>query len=561
LSAFLNCDEVSPDKPDEKMLLRIDMKTVLPANFANFVIRYFTPVAIAALAALFAAPTPSTAQMASPAELRTSRALEAVRANPLELEAFLVEMPKGTDLHNHLTGAIYAESLIRDAAEDQLCVNPSALAFTKPDQKSNDTTKGPACENGNVPATQALKDQHLYDALIDSFSMRSFVPTTGTSGHDHFFDSFNRFHGTSERHKGEWLYEVATRAAAQNIQYMELMETPPFNRSAAAAHEVGWYPDLAKMREVLLAKLGDGLNQDRADDLAFFTDAEATRDKLAHCGQPDAQPACHVTQKFIYQVLRGFSKEQVFAQTLLGFETISADPRRIVGINFVMPEDSRVSMADFEEQMKMLDYLHSVYPKVHITMHAGELAPGLVPYEGLCCHIHWAVELGHAERIGHGVDIMHELDSYKLMDIMANNHVMVEIALSSNDLILGISGKDHPFPIFRKHNVPVSLSTDDEGVSRIDLTHEYVRAVETYNLRYADLKQMIRTGMEHSFQQGESLWAARDVFKAVVASCAKDQLCAEKPSPSCATFLKSSEKATQQWDLEARFRQFESTHQ
>ena len=291
------------------------------------------------------------------------------------------------------------------------------------------------------------------------------------------------------------------------------METPPFNRSAAAAHEVGWYPDLAKMREALLAKLGDGLNQDRADDLAFFTDAEATRDKLAHCGQPDAQPACHVTQKFIYQVLRGFSKEQVFAQTLLGFETISADPRRIVGINFVMPEDGRVSMADFEEQMKMLDYLHSVYPKVHITMHAGELAPGLVPYEGLCCHIHWAVELGHAERIGHGVDIMHELDSYKLMDIMANNHVMVEIALSSNDLILGISGKDHPFPIYRKHNVPVSLSTDDEGVSRIDLTHEYVRAVETYNLRYADLKQMVRTGMEHSFQQGESLWAARDVLQ------------------------------------------------
>jgi adenosine deaminase len=541
-----------------KNFTRIDMTIPLRPGFYT---RCLAPLALATFITLVATTAPVAAQVIAPAELRTSRALDAVRANPLELEAFLVDLPKGTDLHNHLTGAVYAETLIRDAAEDQLCVNPTTFSFIKPDTKPSDAAKGPTCESGNVPAAQAFKDQHLYDELIDSFSMRSFVPTEGTSGHDHFFDSFNRFHGTSERHKGDWLYEVATRAAAQNIQYMELMETPPFARTAAAAHEVGWYPDLAKMRVALLAKLGDGLKQDLDDDLKFFTEAEETRDKLAHCGQPDAQPACHVTQKFIYQILRGFSNEQVFAQTLLGFETISADPRRIVGINFVMPEDGRASMANFEEQMKMLDYLHSIYPKVHITMHAGELAPGLVPYEGLCCHIRWAVELGHAERIGHGVDIMYEHEPSTLMDEMAKNHVMVEIALSSNDLILGISGNHHPFPLYRKHNVPVSLSTDDEGVSRIDLTHEYVRAVETYNLRYADLKQMIRTGMEHSFQQGESLWQTRDNFKSAASACAKDPLGAEKPSSTCSDFLKSSEKATQQWELERRFREFESTHQ
>lgn len=527
----------------------------------KLVARCATAIAVAVLGTVFAAPAP--AQVLTPAELKTSKALENVRANPLELEAFLTEMPKGTDLHNHLTGAVYAETLIRDAAEDQLCTDPSALAFTKPEQKSKNDAKGPACQAGNVPASQAFKDQHLYDALIDSFSMRSFVPVTGTSGHDHFFDSFNRFHGTSERHKGEWLYEVATRAAAQNIQYMELMETPPFGRSAAAAHEVGWYPDLDKMREALLAKLGDGLKQDREDDLAFFKEAEQTRDKLAHCGTPEAQPACRVTQKFIYQVLRGFPKEQVFAQTLLGFETIIADPERVVGINFVMPEDGRESMADFEEQMKMLDYLlkQDRYKNVQVTMHAGELAPGLVPYEGLCCHVHWAVELGHAKRIGHGVDIMHEKDPDTLLKKMADDHVMVEIALSSNDLILGISGKDHPFPIYRKHNVPVSLSTDDEGVSRINLTHEYVRAVQTYGLRYADLKQMVRTGMNHSFQQGDSLWQNFDAFKAVVAACAKDPLGGEKPSQTCLDFLNSNAKAKQQWELEWRFHEFESaTH-
>jgi adenosine deaminase len=246
----------------------------------NFITRCFAP---AAVAALLGAPvfTSTAAQTLSPTEARSSRALDAVRANPLELEAFLVDLPKGTDLHNHLTGAVYAESFIRAAIEDQLCVNPSALAFAKPEHKSDDPAKGPSCDTGNVPAAQTSKDQRLYDALIDSFSMRSFVPVTGTSGHDHFFDSFDKFHGTSERHKGDWLYEVAGRAAAQNIQYQELMETPPFGRVATAAHEVGWNPDLPKMREALLAKLGKGLEQDRDDDLAFFKEAEQTRDKRA----------------------------------------------------------------------------------------------------------------------------------------------------------------------------------------------------------------------------------------------------------------------------------------
>ena len=41
-----------------------------------------------------------------------------IRDDPLALLAFLREMPKGGDLHNHLSGAIYAESYLRWAAED-----------------------------------------------------------------------------------------------------------------------------------------------------------------------------------------------------------------------------------------------------------------------------------------------------------------------------------------------------------------------------------------------------------------------------------------------------------
>jgi adenosine deaminase len=277
--------------------------------------------------------------------------------------------------------------------------------------------------------------------------------------------------------------------------------------------------------------------------------------------------ACQVEIRYIYQVLRGFPPGQVFAQALLGFETVEQSlaangPEShnggFAGINFVQPEDGFISMRDYTLQMKMLNYLHSVYPKVHISLHAGELAPGLVPPEGLRFHVRQAVDMGHAERIGHGADVMYEDDAPALLTELAHKHVMVEINLSSNEGILGIKGADHPFANYRAAHVPVALSTDDEGVSRIDITHEYVRAALDYHLTYQDLKQLARTGMEHDFLPGASLWAAPDVFTIAVAPCKGQSLGQEKPSTACKDFLGTSEKAAAQWELERRFRAFEA---
>ena len=489
------------------------------------------------------------------AELRTARAFEAARSNPLDLRALLVRMPKGADLHYHLTGGIYAETFIRAGADDGLCVDLASFSFTKPADGPQSAPPQPVCADKKVPAAKAFSDQHLYDALVDAFSMRSFVPTAGVSGHDHFFDTFAKFGGVSDRHNGEFLDETAARAASQNEQYLELMQTPDFGHTATIARQLGWHDDMPKLRSDLLA---GGLRDDIAVASATIDSEESARGKIEHCGQPQEAPACKMTIRFLYQVLRGFPKEQVFAQTLLGFEVASADPR-FVGINYVMPEDGTTSMADYAPQMKMIGYLHGLYPKVHITLHAGELAEGLVPPDGLCCHIRLAVEDAHAERIGHGVDVMHEDRPYELLKEMAAKHVMVEVNLTSNDVILGVTGNDHPFPIYRRYHVPVALSTDDEGVSRIDLTHEYVRAVDTYHLSYADLKQMVRTGLEHDFLPGASLWREPDNFSRPVAACAQETPGMEKPSAACATFLKSSEKARQQWELERRFREFEAS--
>jgi adenosine deaminase len=503
-----------------------------------------------AAVALFELRAQTAAVHAPEQELRAARAYNAaVQAGPPALTAFLTGFPKGADLHVHLSGAVYAESFIRAAGEDGLCIDPAALKFTKP-----------PCTAPQVPASEVSKDQALYDKLVDAFSMRSFVPSSGFSGHDQFFATFARFGGLGKKHIGEWVDEVAGRAAAQNEQYLELMETPPFEHAATIAHDIGWIPDLPKLRDALLAR---GLRDEVFADTEDVRTAEILRKQLEHCDSgAAAAPACGVEVRYIYQILRENAPEIVFAQTLLGFETIQASMNAhadgYVGINFVQPEDGFISMRDYTLQMKMVEYLHSVYPKVRITLHAGELTLGLVPPEGLRFHIRQAVELGHAERIGHGVDVMDEDDAPSLLRELAQKHVMIEINLSSNEGILGVKGDQHPFPDYRAAHVPVALSTDDEGVSRIDITHEYVRAALDYHLTYADLKLLARTGMEHNFLPGDSLWADRDVFIAPAVACKGQTLGAANPGPACKAFLEASEKAAAQWALERRFRDFEA---
>jgi adenosine deaminase len=251
-------------------------------------------------------------------------------------------------------------------------------------------------------------------------------------------------------------------------------------------------------------------------------------------------------------VLREFSKEQVFAQVLAGFMLASTDPR-VVAVNFVQPEDGQTAMRDYRLHMRMMDFAKHVYPNVHVTLHAGELASGLVPPEGLRFHIREAIETGHAERIGHGVSVMYEKDSLGLLELMRQRHIAVEIALTSNDVILGVKGKDHPFPVYRKYGVPVTIATDDEGVSRTHLTQEYQRAVLTYGLSYADLKDIVRNGLEYSFLPGTSYWSDGR-YRVPQRACA-----AGSESRACRSFLAGSEKARVEFDLENRLRRFEGS--
>jgi adenosine deaminase len=239
-----------------------------------------------------------------------------------------------------------------------------------------------------------------------------------------------------------------------------------------------------------------------------------------------------------------------------GFALANDPHSKVVALNLVQAEDGLASMQNFSLHMQMLQFLRSMYPRAHLSLHAGELAPGLVPPDGLTFHIRDSVMTARADRIGHGVDLLHENEPYDLLKEMARRNVMVEICLTSNDSILGVSGAQHPLATYLKYGVPVALATDDEGVSRSEISREFLRAAEDQGLGYLQLKTMARNSLQYAFIPGSSLWSDAKRFVAVP-QCTQDVGAMKLITVACRQFVDSNEKANLQLKLEVAFRDFE----
>src|SRR5258708_5954232 len=93
---------------------------------------YWALTLVLTCAAISAAQSRSVARIPNQAEQRVARYFESLRKSPPQMLAFLLRMPKGGDLHNHLSGAIYAESYIQWAADKGLCVSEALMTLTSP---------------------------------------------------------------------------------------------------------------------------------------------------------------------------------------------------------------------------------------------------------------------------------------------------------------------------------------------------------------------------------------------------------------------------------------------
>ncbi|HVG25138.1 MAG TPA: adenosine deaminase [Thermoanaerobaculia bacterium] len=466
-------------------------------------------------------------------EATTAARLESLRDDPLLLRRFLEQMPKGGDLHQHLSGAAYSETFIALAAKDKLCIDVDALAYETCDTEGN-----------HVPASQALTDGALYSKMLDALSMRQY--RGDESGHDRFFATFGRFGAVSRNHVNEMLAEVVSRFARENVDYIESLFGQDLGTARNLGRKIQPGASFDEMRSYLLQ---NGARDVVAASRKTTNDAESYLRTSLGCSSVTPQPGCGSTVRYLFETHRAFPREQLFAELVVGFELAIADSR-VVGINSVQAEDTYASMTTFDELMRMFEYLRPLYPNVRVSLHAGELANGLVPPEGMQNHVRDSVLRARAERIGHGVDIARERDALDLLGTMASRRTAVEICLTSNDVILGVAGKRHPLRLYMRSGVPVVLGTDDPGVARADMTTEWQRAVEEHGATYEELKRFARNSIEYSFLEGESLWSDRGYTS-------RAEPCREEQSAACTAFLDANAKARVGMRLERRLREFE----
>ena len=415
-----------------------------------------------------------------------------IRNNQAELTAFISQMPKGGDLHNHYSGAIYAETYFDWAIKNDFWLNTETLQVSADGNKGNEWTKfSVLAKIGQL--------SNYRERLLQLWSMKNY---NGNDGEQHFFATFGLFSPLSNINYSEGLTELKQRAITENVSYLEVMfsrvdfskqNIDSTNEYNAILENIQTQKDSVKLKQVFDRLYNKIMQLPVEDSVNSFTHY---LDSLHYNTHIDDDK---FTMRYQTYIIRTQNPVTTFKNLVVSFQAAKKDSL-IVGVNIVAPEDDPVSMHDYWLHMQMFAYCHQRNPLIKYSMHAGEITQGYVQPEELTWHISEAVYKAGAQRIGHGIDIAYEKDNYKLLNYMSNHHVAVEINLSSNEYILGVKNDAHPLLLYNRFHVPVVISTDDAAINRSSLTEQYeLLALRYKEISYSDIKKFVYNSITYSF--------------------------------------------------------------
>jgi adenosine deaminase len=414
-----------------------------------------------------------------------------------ELNLLMTMLPKGGDLHHHYSGAIYAETYVDWMDRQGYCLYRQDDPAHGHMKFHIETKPSPEPDGNCLKADAVRKDNRFYREVLMQWSDKDYANHSHeqTPPDVHFFDTFGLFDPASNYATKEGLQQLKQRAKAENVQYIETMlHSAPATVNADLGARIDALPPDANDEAVnqALAPFADFLAKDDATQKRIVDFVKAVADDTA--GLDDADFMLR-TQAY---VTRNTAPSKVFAGLYAAFAASQNNPM-IVGVNSVGPENGYVALRDYKLHMRMFHFLKQRFPSVHLALHAGELTLGMVPPEELRGHIRDAVEIAGAERIGHGVDATYEDRAGQLLEALKKRNVAVEVNLTSNAFILGVQDEAHPVTVYLRHRVPFVVSTDDAGVSRNNLSGEYVLFASRYKPSYDTLKQTVYNSIRYSF--------------------------------------------------------------
>jgi len=432
---------------------------------------------------------------------RIDSLLNRLRTNEAALRIFFSAMPKGGDLHHHYSGSIYAEKYIEKAKSANAWVNAVTLEIKF---DSSGILKDKEWQKF-LTLEKELGEYNFQQILLKHFSSKDYSRSDGITSYDDFFETFNRF-GSSKNQisNGSGLLWIKQNAIQQNVSYIETMlETIPcgtlperfnhLNDSLLLYQASNDTTKLFNLFNTLKNNLLSANNKICIQNYLKGLEKEHLRLQI-----DDSL----FTLRYQTYVLRILPPIQVLSQMITSFEAAKEDTL-LVGINMVAPEHHPIALRDYRLHMRMFQYCAKTWPKVSVSLHAGELSEGLVSPENMRFHIKEAVDIGGAKRIGHGTALAYEQDVLSLIERMRAKKTVIEINYHSNRFILGSTHKNHPLYLYHKAKIPIVICTDDAGVLRTDHNGEFIQiALDFPNFTYTDFKEFAFNSIIHSFIKG-----------------------------------------------------------
>jgi adenosine deaminase CECR1 len=395
---------------------------------------------------------------------------EAVKASatPVQLYRFLYALPKGGDLHNHLTGAVRSE-WFWDAA---MAAQQRGYTYYTRVRIENCAPYG----HDEFGASKAL----LLFKIIQASTFDK-LDACGKS-------EFKRLQDLDAREKEAWLNSMRLDAPYEGrneffdaiwARIIDMLRNPYLICDILLRNMQAF----GKEGLVYLETQQGAENAVHPDGTPFSVD-EVVGIYRACLASPAAK-ATGVEVRFQNALLRYTPDAEQHLRTLYAITDRYRD--LYVGVNMVGREDN-----DKGYPLRFLPVLRELrhqYPDIHLSIHAGEVdEPNF--------HVRDTLLLG-AQRIGHGVNLITDPDT---MVRMRYGPFLVEINLISNLLLEYVKDySQHPFPEYLRTGIPVALSTDDRGMWDSNLSDEFYVAVKEFNLSWEEIVKLGRNSLQYAF--------------------------------------------------------------
>lgn len=402
-------------------------------------------------------------------------------ASDEELYALLYAMPKGGDLHHHLSGSAFSEwwydeilqqedngyiyytkvtiNNCRSFGGNEFNFAPYLLLFRTITEGSFEQLSD--CEKSEYKKITDLSDDEKIGFL------NSIRLDKNHEGRDEFFQT-------------HW----------QRLN--ELTDNPYLMLEMLAANVKAFSKEGLMYMETMMGS--EGYKRADGSEIPDTEFIQMLRDRIAE----DDIKNTGMTLRFQESILRFAPNAE--QQLIRDYQSVANHSDLYVAVNMVGREDN-----DKGHPLRFLPTLRELrktYNDVKLSIHAGEVdEPNF--------HIRDTLLLG-ADRIGHGVNL---ITDNELMRDMRHGPYLVEINLISNLLLEYVDDySQHPFPEYLRIGIPVALSTDDRGMWDSNITDEFFVAVKEFNLSWDEIKTLSRNSLEYSFLDTDTKQTLLETF-------------------------------------------------